>query len=111
MNPVMPAIDAVLSFEELASSLNENKKRLQDAKNAVLHLTGAINLLHIQMQECVEKHNKKLQAKAEEEKNNATQEGKQPEDSISEHQDGDCSGEAPEASSCDSIEQSGQEQQ
>lgn len=36
--------------------------------------------------------------------NNAIEEGNEQQDSISEHQDGDCSREAPEASGCDSVE-------
>ena len=107
------SLDVTLTLEDIVEQLGKYKTQLSNTENAVQQIKGAIATCEHQMQLLVRKQNEHVlkQAAAEGVKQNAIEEGKQPEDNIIEHQDGDCSREATETSGSDCVEQSQQEQQ
>lgn len=98
------SLDVTLTLEDIVEQLGKYKTQLANTENAVQQIKGAIATCEHQMQLLVKKQNELVLKKAEGDKQNAIEEGNKPEDNLSEHQDGDCSGEATEASSGDSVE-------
>lgn len=103
------SLDVTFTLEDLVEQLGKYKKQLVDTENAVQQIKGAIAACEHQMQLLVMKQNQYISNKAAQgAKENATEEGEQPENNLSEHQDGDCSRETAEASSSNCLEQSGE---
>ena len=99
------SLNVMLTLEEIVEQINKYKIQLENTVNAVQQIKGAIAACEHQMQLLVKKQNEHvLKQAAEGAAQNAIEEGKQPEDNLSEHQDGDCSREEAEPSSSDSLQ-------
>jgi len=106
------SLNVMLSLEDIVEQLGKYKTQLVNTENAVQQIKGAIATCEHQMQLLVRKQNEHVLKQASEgAKQNAIEEGQQPEDNLSEHQDGESSRETTESSGSDCAEQGQQEQQ
>lgn len=106
------SLNVMLTLEEIVEQINKYKTQLANTVNAVEQIKGAIAACEHQMQLLVKKQNEHvLKQAAEGAVQNAIEEGKQPEDNLSEHQDGDCSRQEAEPSGSDCVEQGGEVEQ
>lgn len=105
------SLDVTLTLEDVVEQLGKYEKQLSDTENAVQQIKGAIAACKHQMTLLVRKQNEHVLKQSEGDKQNAIKEGQQPEDNISEHQDGESIREATESSDSDCAEQSGEIQQ
>lgn len=106
------SLNVMLTLEDIVEQIGKYEKQLVDTTNAVQQIKGAIAACKHQMTLLVQKQNEHvLKQAAEGVQQDAIEEGKQPESDLSEHQNGDCSGETTETSGSNCAEQSQQEQQ
>jgi|SRR6478736_4895474 len=100
----------MFTIERLTQQLNDYMKQHAETKLLVQQIAGAIQAVQHQITTLQKEAKEAAEAKRKEDEDNAIKEGNEPEDNLSEHQDGESSGETPESSGSDCIEQGAGEQ-